>query len=651
MDEDKDGDGFDSNADEEDFVAGAEMMTVPQEVVERDLSSKEINALVSVVMMLSGSETINGNVNPNYVKNQLYKDKQESIPEEALSLCAAIINTLRRITLKRDEDASFLSCYKIRHLRNVLVRFSGNKTKFREVRMSPSKDHNQNLSVTVNSITLYLLFCKEYNMFDEQDAIFTSYADLESDEAKSSLFENFFDWGAINRILREQNLKPRYSFNYTNQYDLKFLGEKVQKKETETKSRHDEMPEDQTEDQKSELFKNKNDIVSEINDLYGHMKSEKKEYAELSKQLQPEESKRMDLGRYFRAQERHKVWDDYLYQDLKKQRLVCNNIYKRMKRLNSSIKASGQKLYTLNKMLHSQSISVKPKSRLVVSNELRERLKKDRVLVQGIDPGIVTTASINCVKAGTLFESINRFYMLENEVSDIQHSQVCDYSYVHTASKVNAAALATNHRIKREKRQKEGKTENPISLERKRVTRKIRTKRYHKKNCSRYRSGMFKSHVLDVREGSVLTFVGDWSRNGTYIRGHERRSLDPVLKRLKCVEKDETFIVDEYKSTVNCSSCFEPTTKQIIRVGDHGRKRIKGAVTCTNEICPRRLSSRSSTINRDQNGAMNIALIGFCHLVSEDGLTLPPFRRSNNNSNKYEISEIRTFKLYTNSFA
>ncbi|KAG2200470.1 hypothetical protein INT47_011450 [Mucor saturninus] len=127
--------------------------------------------------------------------------------------------------------------------------------------------------------------------------------------------------------------------------------------------------------------------------------------------------------------------------------------------------------------------------------------------------------------------------------------------------------------------------------------------------------------------------------NGTYIRGHERRSLDPVLKRLKFVEKDETFIVDEYKSTVNCSSCFELTTKQIIRVGDHGRKRIKGAVICTNEICPRRLSSRSSTINRDQNGAMNIALIGFCHLVSEDGLTLQPFRRSDNNSNKFHLSK------------
>ncbi|KAG2201780.1 hypothetical protein INT47_002040 [Mucor saturninus] len=264
-------------------------------------------------------------------------------------------------------------------------------------------------------------------------------------------------------------------------------------------------------------------------------------------------------------------------------------------------------------MLHSQSISVKPKSRFVVSNELRERLKKDRVLVQGIDPGIVTTASINCVKADTLFESINRFYMLENEVSDIQHSQVRDYSYVHTASKVNAAVLATNHRIRREKRQKEGKTEKPISLERSRVTRKIRTKRYHKKNCSRYRSGMFKSHVLDKLRSS--------------------------LKRLECVEKDETFIVDEYKSTVNCSSCFEPTKKQIIRVGDHGRKRIKGAVTCTNEICPRRLSSRSSTINRDQNGAMNIALIGFCHLVSEDSLTLPPFRRSNNNSSKFHLSK------------
>ncbi|KAG2205249.1 hypothetical protein INT47_009514 [Mucor saturninus] len=58
VDEDKDDD-------DEDFVTGAKMITVPQEVVERDLSSKEITALVSVIMMLNDSETING----SYLKN------------------------------------------------------------------------------------------------------------------------------------------------------------------------------------------------------------------------------------------------------------------------------------------------------------------------------------------------------------------------------------------------------------------------------------------------------------------------------------------------------------------------------------------------------------------------------------------------------
>lgn len=413
--------------------------------------------------------------------------------------------------------------------------------------------------------------------------------------------------------------------------------------QTATKSGHDEI----SEDQKEELFRNKKDIMSEINELYQHIKSEKKEYAELSKQLQPEELKRMDIGRDFRAQERSKKGGNHcLYQEFKTQRRVCNNIYKQMRILNSSIKACGQNMYTLNKLLHNQSVSLRSKTRFVVSNEVTERLNKDKVLVQGVDPGIVTTASINCVRSGTLFESINRFQMLENEVSDIQH----DYSYVHTASKVNAAVLSTKHRMKREKRHKEGKKEAPIDLNRKCVTRKIRTSRYHKKNCSKHRSDMFKSHVLDTRESSVLTFVGNWSRNGICIRGHERRSLEPVLKRLGSVEKDKTFIVDEYKSTINCSSCFEITTKQITRVGDRGRKRTKGAVNCTNEVCPRRLSSCSSTINRDQNGAMNIALIGFCHLVSEDGSTLPPFRRSNNNSNKYEISKICNFMVCTNNF-
>ncbi|KAI7892670.1 uncharacterized protein EV154DRAFT_480162 [Mucor mucedo] len=153
----------------------------------------------------------------------------------------------------------------------------------------------------------------------------------------------------------------------------------------------------------------------------------------------------MDIGREFSNQERHKGWDDCLYQELKEQRMI--------------------KFFNTAKFIN--------------------------------------------------------------------------YSYVRTANKMNTAALDTNHRIKRGKIQKEGKTEAPISLKRKRVTRKIRTKRYHKKNCSRYRSGMFKSHELDAREGSVLTFVGYWSRNGTYVGGHGWRSLEIVLQRFKFDEKGE----------------------------------------------------------------------------------------------------------------
>ncbi|KAL9545672.1 hypothetical protein MBANPS3_007045 [Mucor bainieri] len=58
---------------------------------------------------------------------------------------------------------------------------------------------------------------------------------------------------------------------------------------------------------------------------------------------------------------------------------------------------------------------------------------------------------------------------------------------------------------------------------------------------------------------------------------------------------------------------------------------------CVNPTCPRCLTCKATTINRDENGARNIALIGFSQLVSRDGLTLPPFR-SSYNPNKYALS-------------
>lgn len=52
-----------------------------------------------------------------------------------------------------------------------------------------------------------------------------------------------------------------------------------------------------------------------------------------------------------------------------------------------------------------------------------------------------------------------------------------------------------------------------------------------------------------------------------------------------------------------------------------------------NVTFPRRLITGATTLNRDLNGAKNIALIGFSYLAPQDYLPLPPCRRTYN-SNK-----------------
>ncbi|KAL9550251.1 hypothetical protein MBANPS3_004817 [Mucor bainieri] len=117
-----------------------------------------------------------------------------------------------------------------------------------------------------------------------------------------------------------------------------------------------------------------------------------------------------------------------------------------------------------------------------------------------------------------------------------------------------------------------------------------------------------------------------------------RRSTRPYYQQLGVLERDVVLSVDEYKSTVTCSSCFKRTSKQP-HIRDGKLKRIPGAVVCYNTQCPRRLTMNATTTNRDGNGALNIALIGFSRVASTDGLPLPPFRRSQQ-SNKYTLSPL-----------
>ncbi|KAK4515787.1 Fatty acyl-CoA elongase/Polyunsaturated fatty acid specific elongation enzyme [Mucor velutinosus] len=64
------------------------------------------------------------------------------------------------------------------------------------------------------------------------------------------------------------------------------------------------------------------------------------------------------------------------------------------------------------------------------------------------------------------------------------------------------------------------------------------------------------------------------------IKGHFCRSTKPYYKQMAAGSKDSVESVDEYKSTVTCSSCFHRTTKQVY-VRDGRSKRIPGTAVCS----------------------------------------------------------------------
>lgn len=151
---------------------------------------------------------------------------------------------------------------------------------------------------------------------------------------------------------------------------------------------------------------------------------------------------------------------------------------------------------------------------------------------------------------------------------------------------------------------------------------------------SNRRKQLFMDFNLPRKKESVCVFMVNWRQNLAYVRDHTRRSISPYTPMIKSYESDHFQIVEEHNSTLKCTSCFKTTAKQHVRYKGKSFRRVKGAAVCANAKCPRRISTRSTTSNRNQNSARNIALIGFSSLVSEDGLPLPPFRRGLYKSHK-----------------
>lgn len=85
-------------------------------------------------------------------------------------------------------------------------------------------------------------------------------------------------------------------------------------------------------------------------------------------------------------------------------------------------------------------------------------------------------------------------------------------------------------------------------------------------------------------------------RNSAHIRGHATR---------------KPYLTDEYRPRKVCCGCFQETGKQLVRGKDDEMRRNLGAFVCSNPRYPKRLKCYATAMNRDCQGVVNIALMGF----------------------------------------
>ncbi|KAG2205265.1 hypothetical protein INT47_009530, partial [Mucor saturninus] len=200
-----------------------------------------------------------------------------------------------------------------------------------------------------------------------------------------------------------------------------------------------------------------NDIVNlkeAVRNLNVGIKESKAKQARLSRLLLPLEKLRMDQARNFRIEERGKdKWDEKKYNDLKEARANCDKIYSELKSVRATISNNQTEMYRLNKILHKQPLPADNINKEVISDKDITSLAKGDIVVQGIDPGVVTTASFKGVSGSLLFESINRYTALKNLDPVESATNEKQVSLDFTAKMVNNATFSTKHRQERHRRE------------------------------------------------------------------------------------------------------------------------------------------------------------------------------------------------------
>lgn len=195
-----------------------------------DLTAKEIRALVAICCALCQAPEYPDGVTSQDIKQKLYHDKQESIPAHCLDTGARLINAVRRITPKKDQNFLMASWCQMRTLRNILVVFAGRRTKRNPVKLTivKQKDNDDQHAVRIDSGALYHLFSSDYDLYQSNGADkFTSVSVVKTEEQKLNLFNNFFRVNHVKSELAKQKIAFAGYFMFVNQYDLHFSGYRI----------------------------------------------------------------------------------------------------------------------------------------------------------------------------------------------------------------------------------------------------------------------------------------------------------------------------------------------------------------------------------------------------------------------------------------
>lgn len=122
-------------------------------------------------------------------------------------------------------------------------------------------------------------------------------------------------------------------------------------------------------------------------------------------------------------------------------------------------------------------------SKIQVSENVSSVVKKEKAVVFGIDSGIVTTASIEGVQPSTMFDSINRLQVLNENLThkkEVHKKEVKYTTFTSIANKINEGVSSFSHRRKREKLQQNDKLQPTKTKQRYQTTRRVRVDQFYK---------------------------------------------------------------------------------------------------------------------------------------------------------------------------